>query len=176
MRRSEVKTRQRPAIWLSREAETAPVSAACKIDPARHRVDLAVQELVADGVHLLDRQVVLERVVVKPHRDAHDVSIGLDLWGLLGGVGGLALREPLGFAQHGGGVEAAAEAEDRQVGRQVAEGAGAVVVDAEEADGVGLAQLLELRGQVLGRPEADDLDEHAAAAGGGGAAAGSRGR
>ena len=43
---------------------------------AGHGVDLAVQELVAAGVHLLDHQVVLERIVVEPRWHAHDVSIG----------------------------------------------------------------------------------------------------
>ena len=81
----------------------------------------------------------------------------------LGGARSVASRgQALHLAQHRGGVDAAAEGDDGHAGGQVGGGAGAVRVDAEDEGGeVGLAQLLELRGEVVGGPEADDLDEGA---------------
>src|SRR3569623_1972778 len=43
--------------------------------PARPRVDLSVEKLMPDDADLFDREVFLERVVVKPSRHTHHVSI-----------------------------------------------------------------------------------------------------
>jgi hypothetical protein len=57
---------------------------------------------------------------------------------LLRRVGALVSGQALHLAQDGGGVDAAAEADDREVGRQIGGGAGAILVDAEETDRVAL--------------------------------------
>src|SRR3569623_1682159 len=70
--------------------------------PARPRVDLSVEKLMPDDADLFDREVFLERVVVKPSRHTHHVSIerrGMKLprrAGLRGSAGGMMGRSPGG--------------------------------------------------------------------------------
>ena len=68
--------------------------------------------------------------------------------------------QALHLAHHGGGVDAASKRHYRQSRRQLRWRAAPFLVDAQDERGRrGLAQAGELLGQVVGRPEADNLDQ-----------------
>ena len=114
--------------------------------------------------------------MVEPRWHAHDVSIGSTARrGRSGGVRRLVVSEALDLAQDGGGVDAAAEADDREVGGS-RRGAGALLVDAEETDRVGQAQLRQLAGQVVRASRSRRSRSAPAALGGCDGGGGSRGR